>query len=51
MEEGGVSWEEDVVEAEVEDGGEGLAEGDEGGTGADDGAEEDVVPVVDCSSG
>jgi hypothetical protein len=37
----------DVVESEVEDGGEGLAEGDKGAIRAYDAACEDVVPVVD----
>ena len=45
--EGGGTWEEDAIESEVEDGGEGLAECDEGTAGAYDSTCEDVVPVVD----
>jgi len=48
MQEGGGTWKEEVVKSEIEDGGEGLAERDEGGADTDDGASEDVIPVVDC---
>ena len=47
VEEGCRSGEEDVIESEVEDGGECLAECDEGAAGAYDASCEDVVPVVD----
>jgi hypothetical protein len=47
VEEGCGSGEEDVVESEVKDGGEGLAEGDKGATRAYNATCEDVVPVVD----
>ena len=48
MQEGGSTWKEEVVKSEIEDGGEGLAERDEGGADTDDGASEDIIPVVDC---
>lgn len=50
VEERGASGEEQVVEPEVKNGGKGLAEGDERGGDADDGARDDVVPVVDCET-
>lgn len=36
----------DVVEAEVQDGSEGLAESDSSAADADDGSSNDIVPVV-----
>ena len=47
MQEGGGTWKEEVVKSEIKDGGKGLAERDEGGADTDDGACEDVIPVVD----
>lgn len=47
VEEGGGAGEKKVVEAEVGDGGEGLAEGDDGGANSNDGSCKDVVPIVD----
>lgn len=47
MEHGGAAGEKKVVEPEVEDGGKGLAEGDERRADSDDSACDDVVPVVD----
>lgn len=47
MEEGSGARQEYVIEAEVEDSREGLAEGDEGAHRTDDSSSDDVVPVVE----
>lgn len=51
VEEGGRPWEAEMIEAEVEHGGECHPECDEGHGGAYDGPGEDVVPIMDCVRG
>ena len=48
MEHRGGAREKDVIEAEVQNGGEGLTVGDDGSRGADDGTGENIVPMVVC---